>query len=1117
MKPLISKSFHAYADSELLYHRFRPGTTVETRETKHVVIQEREVSYRFLLHQHPFVPQLTRRLIEHSVSGLQSADTDYVKKPDGTPEMLPDGKTLKPVLFADVFSPARYNPSSLVQAPYPVKDLDFSYSGAYSVYNWELFFHVPLCIAMSLSKNGRYAEAQKWFHYIFDPTDNSEGPTPQRFWKVRPFQHTDVKKIEEILTNLSTGADEQLQLDTIRSIEAWKDAPFRPHVVARYRQQAYMTKVVMAYLDNEIARADSLFSKDTGESIDEAMVHYVLAANILGPRPQPVPKKGTMRPQTYANMRADLDQFGNAMRTLESDVLLDFMPHPTDAANNSQLTAVRGIGQTLYFCVPRNDKLLGYWDTVADRLFKIRNSLNIQGVFRQLPLFEPPIDPALLVRATAAGVNVGEALRGQGQPLPLERFEFLIQKAAELCQEVKSLGNALLSAMEKEDGEAMAVLRAKQERTILEMAEHVKYGQLQEAIKAREGLEKSLDLAVKRYAYYEMQLGKKLDEVFEAIPELGQLDNEAKAALEKKKFALGEPVISPRDIAIDIACDLGDSGGKILNSHEVEDLKKFGLARTIQDVVQFGKLAAKGIRMLPDFGVKFHFWGLGGDMKIGGTTLGEAASYAADVSLAIGDRLTYEARTAEKVSSFARREQDWAFQSNAAAGEITQIFKQLRASQLRETIASLELRNHQKQMEHSKAIEQFLNEEGADKKGKKTNQSLYAWMKREVRGLYTQCYQLAFNVAKQASRTLQHQLGNKELNILQPSYLEGKEGLLAGDKLYLDIKRMEMVFHEQNQREYELTKHVSLMQLDPLALLQLRKIGGCTVEIPESLFDLDCPGHYFRRIKSIAVSIPCVTGPHVGVNCTLSLQKSSIRTTPRLDDAYDRIDSEDTRFEDYYGTVQSIVTSSSQNDSGLFETNLRDERYLPFEGSGVISRWQLQLPANPSNNEPMQFDYDSISDVMLHIRYTAREGGEQLRKKALDELSKRIDAATTIGSMRLFFMRHDFPSEWAKFKATGTFSLSLREQHYPFWSKGHLKSVKAVQLIADKAVTIDLLDTSGVKTDSLALTKGNPVPGLFGNSVAQNKLSQLSPLGPFSFSSADKSLENLWIAITWGG
>ena len=45
-----------------------------------------------------------------------------------------------------------------------------------------------------------------------------------------------------------------------------------------------MYKTVMAYLDNLIAWGDSLFRQDTGEAIDEAMMLYVLAANILGPQ-----------------------------------------------------------------------------------------------------------------------------------------------------------------------------------------------------------------------------------------------------------------------------------------------------------------------------------------------------------------------------------------------------------------------------------------------------------------------------------------------------------------------------------------------------------------------------------------------------------------------------------------------------------------------------------------------------------------------------------------------------------------------------------------------------------------------------------------------------------------
>jgi Tc toxin complex TcA C-terminal TcB-binding domain len=1213
-----TKAFHGHLDNELVFH---PGRVVETKETKYFIIQERELSYRFYLHQHPYVQPLVQRLLRKGTNGLQAADTEYntrikltnataakdsfgksVQLAAGELVYLADGatctldgsavrfassKVLKlldnsavtpaadkavtipgttivrrstgavvttdadavatlvdgvplPVLYSEVFSAAQYNPSSLVQQPYPVKDIDFTSSGAYAVYNWELFFHVPITLAIHLSKNQRFAEAQRWFHYLFDPTDDSDGPTPERFWKVRPFQTTDVKKIEEILVNLATGADETLRNETIRSIEAWKDAPFRPHVIARYRQQAYMYKTVMAYLDNLIAWGDSLFRQDTGEAIDEAMMVYVLAANILGPRPLPVPKKGTIRPQTYANLRQDLAQFGTVMRDMEPDLPFDLMPSPSiDAGDNDRLATLRSLGKALYFCVPRNDKLLGYWDTLADRLFKIRNSLNLQGVFRQLALFEPPIDPALLARAAAAGLDVGAIVNGLNQPLPLVRFAFLVQKAAEIVQEVKSLGNSLLSAMEKEDGEALAILRARHERMVMDMVEHVKYGQLQEAIKSREGLLQTLALAVQRYSYYERQLGKKADEIEKAIPALNELDQ---GSLANMKFAMKEPAVERREVEVDIAQDLNESGGKIVSSHEAEELSKSGLARDIQDAAKLLRLAAQGASLIPDFKIDMHYWGIGGTTDVsGGTKLASFAGFGADIALAVADRLSYEAATSAKIGGYARRQQDWVFQSNLAAGEITQIFKQLRAAQIREAIAEQELKDHQQQIRNAQEIEYFLTGEKnsgwtqkIDPKEKKiTNKALYAWMKREVKGLYAQCFQFAFDIAKKAERALQHELGNPDLSYLQFGYLAGKEGLLAGEKLYLDIKRMEMAYHDQNQREYELTRHISLLQLDPLALIQLRTTGRCTVKLPEALFDMDGPGHYFRRMKTVAVSIPCVTGPYASVNCTLTLLKSSIRKTPAVGDQYARVDAEDERFNDYFGSLQSIVTSSAQNDSGLFETNLRDERYLPFENSGAVSEWQLQLPANPSKGDPCQFDYDAISDVILHIRYTAREGGDLLRKGALVNLQGLIGDPQAAGSTRLFSLRHEFPSEWAKFRRveirgnvkTAELALTLREDHFPFWSKDRLDSLKNVTFFSktDKP-SINLtenVDGSGNK-DALAQDTS------FGD-LRVGKLEKIAlPIATknpadsdkvefrFKLNFDDNTMEDLWMAVDWG-
>jgi hypothetical protein len=1098
---------------------------------KYIIIQERELSYRFYLHQHPFVQQLVQRLLRKGTAELLAADTDYVQKPDGSFETLPDDK-FKPKLYAEFFETA-YGPDPAMvpdTAAYPVKDLDFTPSGAYAAYNWELFFHVPITIAIHLSKNQRFAEAQQWFHCLFDPTDDSDGPTPERFWKVRPFQDADVKKIEEVLINLVTGTDDELRNETIRSIEAWKDKPFRPHVIARYRQQAYMYKTVMAYLDNLIAWGDSLFRQDTGEAIDEALQLYVLAANILGPRPQPVPKKGSVRPQTYANLREDLGKFGTVMRDVEADVPFDLLPFPTDEeGDDDRLATLRSLGKALYFCVPRNDRLLSYWDTVADRLFKIRNSLNIQGVFRQLALFEPPIDPAMLARAAAAGLDVGAIVNGLNQPLPLVRFQLLVQKAAEIVQEVKSLGNNLLSAMEKEDGEAMALLRAKHERVVMEMVEHVRYGQLQEAIKSKEGLLRSLALAVQRYTFYERQLGTKADEI--AIPELDELDQDS---LEKMKFSMEEPEVALREIEVDIATDVAAeaaellAGGKLLSSHEVRETILLEAGQLSSDIANALSFAGSIAHLIPTAEVHAQPMGVGGTIEYGGKNVGDGLNAGAAAARAIADRINFEARRASRIDSFARRERDWAFQSNLAAGEITQIFKQLRAAQIREAVAEQELNNHRQQMKHAEEIEQFLNEEGNEKSGKKTNKALYAWMKREVKGLYSQCFQFAFDIAKKAERALQHELGDPELTHLQFGYLAGKEGLLAGEKLYLDVKRMELAYHELNQREYELTKHVSLLQVDPLALIQLRATGRCTVRLPESLFDMDGPGHYFRRIKSVAVSIPCVTGPYAGVNCTLTLLKSSIRKTQILrDGVYAREDAEDDRFSDNFASLQSIVTSSAQNDSGLFETNLRDERYLPFENSGVISEWQLQLPADPSKGDPAQFDYDTISDVILHIRYTAREGGGLLRNGAIAHVKQLIADAQAVGSVRLFSVRHEFPTAWADFQGQKPdenqrfeLTVNLRPEHYPFWSQGRLNSVTRVDVLArstEKTVpgSVDVFEKAENNDDTKkgTLTKdtamGNLLRGLLTAGLPAK------PDDELRFFFETRAMADLWIAVTW--
>ena len=1050
---LAKSGFHGYVDNQIWPHHYDGGGQLgrSYRELPDTHIETYEFDYDFDIHYHPYVSELLERLIQGSVDGLQAADTEVDESTANGSGADDRSYALVEEFFEDAYAP---NPDIFEddesEPDYPVENLNFKTDGAYATYNWELFYHVPMTIAMHLSNNQRYEEAMRWFHYIFDPTDDSDAPTPERFWKVKPFRTTEVHLIEDILYNMASGQDADLRKETMATINAWEASPFEPHVVARHRTSAYMMRTVMAYLDNLIAWGDSLFREDTIESINEATQLYVLASNILGPRPQSVPREESVaNSRTYAEIRKNLREDDTA-RELENAIRFNEMPPPSDGGGEARFSMVATIGRTLYFCLPRNEKLLGYWDMVADRLFKIHNSLNIEGVFRQLPLYEPPIDPGAIAKAKAAGVDVSSAVSAANQPVPKARYRVLAEKARAICNDLKSLGGQLQSALEKEDSERLSMLRAEHERAILEKVESVRYGQYKEAQKSREGIEASIDKAFDRYAYYEQLLGKSSDEL--ELPKLPDLDP---SAIEEMDVDLSEPELDLRDLDIQLARESRfETGGHNLIKEEAKELEKMEEARDQRATAATLQSIGSALALVPQFKVLASPLGVGGAFGFGGQQLSQSLRFVAQLHRHTADKKSYQARRKSKMGGYERREQQWAFQSRSAAGEINQLFKRYRAAQLREELAKQELENHRQKIENAREIEQFLTEA---KKGQTTNADFYKWMKREVKGLYNECYQLALDVGKKAERALQHEIGDEEVSFLEHDYQSGKQGLLAGEKMSLDLQRMDVAYHEQREREYEIEKHISLRKVAPAKLLALRETGECTVALPEELFDMDVAGHYFRRIKSVAVSIPSVTGPYTSVNCTLRLQKSRVRTTPEVGTAEDAPNDyvwrgvDDSRFDHHFGNTESIVTSTAQNDDGMFQTNLEGERYLPFEGEGAISTWRLELP------ELEQFDYDTIQDVVLHMRYTAREGGETLRSEAHRNLEHAIPMSASpddsqtdreppnTGAAQLRSFRHDFPDEWAQFQNADAgdqwpaFTAALDEMHYPFWTQRFLE------------------------------------------------------------------------------
>ena len=92
-------------------------------------------------------------------------------------------------------------------------------------------------------------------------------------------------------------------------------------MIARGRYLAYQLNVLMRYLDNLLAWGDSLFRQDTMESLNEATQVYVLAANLLGPRPQKIPERHKRVAKSFKQLdEAGIDAFGNALVELENEL-----------------------------------------------------------------------------------------------------------------------------------------------------------------------------------------------------------------------------------------------------------------------------------------------------------------------------------------------------------------------------------------------------------------------------------------------------------------------------------------------------------------------------------------------------------------------------------------------------------------------------------------------------------------------------------------------------------------------------------------------------------------------------------------------------------------------------
>jgi hypothetical protein len=942
-------------------------------------------------------------------------------------------------MFETEFSPG----SDSVVTPYALPTVEFGYGTPFGVYNWELFFHLPMLIAGRLSQDLQFEEAFKWYSYVFDPRQGlniyeqtrqfvSDLPVGARFWTFLPFfanKDTTDSLLETLGLKENLSAYDRAQLDA--EIDDWRHNPFKPDLIARQRMSAYQKFAFMKYLDNLIAWGDTLFRQDSFESINLATQLYILAGELLGTPPPVIESLAEPQRLTFNELEVqNLDAFSNALVDVEYQIVSNkpYLPTTTLEPPTSGITPIKSLAlKSAFFAIPRNDRLDSFWTTVQDRLFKIRNSLNIDGVKRQLALFEPPINPALLVAAEAAGLDLSTVISQLNTPLPHYRFTVWMQKAIDLCNELKSFGAEFLSALEKKDAEDLQLLRQSQEIRLLNLVRKVKQKQIDEANGNITALQLQRVMAEDRHTEYANR--EKISET-----ELTQMNlTTASTVLETLEGA----------------------------SHVL--------------AAMFAPVPDSTAGMVGPFPSGLI------DIKIG--TALTAIANATGAALGATASLTRGlASLSGMVAGYERRWEDWKLQERLAQEEMNQIDQQIAVANIRADIATTELDNQDAQIDMANDVLDFL-------KSKFTSKDLYTFMVTQLSRTFQQVYKLAYDAAKTAERTFQFELGVTDTYI-QFGYQDSlHQGLLAGEKLIYDLKRMEVAYLDQYKREYEIQKPISLATINGQALQQLRETGTCQFELPEILFDLDFPGQYFRRIKTVRLTIPCVTGPHTSVSAKLTLLGSTFRKDATLPDKTKypyqgaTTSSSDPRFVQNPVGIQAIATGTAQNDPGLFELNFRDERYLPFEGAGAISQWRLDLPtALP------QFDYDTITDVVMQLSYTAREGGDVLRAGAEFNITTQLNnilqaianPSNKIGLVRAFSLSKEFPDVFHKLLAAQgqDVSMTLLPQHFPFLIRNK-RMTMALSTDRPPAINIDFVagaspGTVVLSINGTAATFGQP-------------------------------------------
>jgi hypothetical protein len=862
----------------------------------------------------------------------------------------------------------------------PSKSLDFD--GPNGLYNWELFFHIPHLIADELHGHRQFERAVKWYQFIVDPDMSGE----RAVWQFSPFISEETEALAEYV-------------DDVREIMTWRSEPFNPNAIARMRPGTYKRSLLLSYVDNILEWGDKEFAIDTRETVNRARGLYVLADKILHLE-EIAPatsvdniKKSILAIVTVAAPRntglvAQLEAF---LEDLSARDVRELLRCIVDIVTGEyrQDVVESTIVELLKRWLPKSRKPVAATISRMDVLSRLAAQYGMDeheatSDVCHLQLYGGQSQPYQLEYSKQS-----ELLRGCIPSNPQQReYDFRIRASLQKLrsgrniagvQRVLPIYEASIDPMvgvravgvgggvDSVNFTSAAGIGPYRFSYLCERAKSLAKLVVQTSSALLASLEKK---EAEELAYLQARHGLKL----------------AKANVHLKKLGL----LEAEDELLRVSMEIDQLGAK---KSRLESLVSNGLSDYESGALTHlqnaeGWLRAAQIAHLVSAAIAMYEFEAG---LSGPTWAPDLSAAAGGIAWGFGRQAQLEQNISSIQSihaSFQRRAEEWQMQLSDVEAEAALAAKDEELASERVAIASWEQEVAGMQADNADQVVEFLND-------KFTNRELYAWMARTLSKINAGFYNLAYSTARMAQATMEFER-NESSEFVQYGYWDSeKKGLLAGDKLLMDISRMEEHYLAGNNRKLELTKNISLAAMAPESLNELIRTGRASFSTPMSWFDRDFPGHYQRIIKSARVTVVAPIPPATGICATLSTAgPSRVLLDPARPDL--------TAVSRY----QQVALTASSNATGMFELSYRDDRYLPFEDCGVDVTWELEMP-KPSN----RFDFDNIVDVILTIDYTALADSEY-KKKVIDALG------TEAGGMVPLIIRAIYPKQWETFRDT---------------------------------------------------------------------------------------------------